>query len=948
MGTAFPLLVYSREKTKGQVSVKAPGLFYGWDTAGAVAGALATGFILIPVVGMRKTMLIGTMLSFLAAGLAVGMHWLFNIVAPNGDRLFRRPISFFGDRKLKLLLLILVLSGLASLGYELIWTRILILIVGSSTYAFTITVSVFILGTALGSLLMSNKLSQLRSIYEVFVHIQIGIGLTVYVTLLLYGKLPVIFMSLMNGYNHLFWDYIVQFILAGLIMISPTLLIGASFPLAVALIEEHGVPQDHSFALSFASISMGNVLGVILTALLIIPDWGLQKGTVVLIGVNGLAAILLTMSFRGIRGRKMIVGGVTGLFIMGLLLMPGWNRVTMTSGVYARLPVYKKLAGSESNFKNLIKLYRLKYYRESIEDVVSVVQMPTLGEQPYYALAVDGKVDASTGTEDMKTQTLSGHLPFIFGRNIEKTLVIGLASGITSAAVALHPVSHIKTVEIEPAMKQAARVFKNFNNNILNNKRMNVVIDDGRHYLNVKAESWDLIVSEPSNPWMSGPSRLFTLEFYQLVKKRLNTGGLFVQWVPLYGMGTPYFKSLVRTFLTVFPHTAAFQVSKGDILLIGSLNTLKISASRLKQLFENKRIRNSLERADIYQPGEILARWLGSASILKTISKKARLNTDNNGYVEFGSPRFLYRNTISKNLALFQKDTLATHNLFRHIVWNLKDRSSRNDLLLSLAEMALKQNHEKVTATVKQYFKQEGNKLYQQYLSAVLADHKGEVRQAARHYENVITLDPNFKETCWKLIQLYISNGRIQRAFQLFTHIRPFCSHNRLAYWRGVANLIEKRPGKAVNLFSNVSAAELPEYKMDLPLYAYIASDQIGDSLKALRYKALLKKSLVTLRQKAEQDQSLQQIHELLNTVERARRHWLPESESQKIDKLLERELLLPLQHYNHGINAMLTGRLQEARASFQKVKSMLPPEYPSTRATYFLALLDSIKEGHP
>ncbi|EQD55459.1 spermine/spermidine synthase family protein, partial [mine drainage metagenome] len=256
-----------------------------------------------------------------------------------------------------------------------------------------------------------------------------------------------------------------------------------------------------------------------------------------------------------------------------------------------------------------------------------------------------GKVDASTG-KDMSTQILSGHIGMLLRPDARNVLVIGLASGVTVGSVEQWPsVRHLVVAEISPAVVRSERWFDPFNHDALHDPRVHLVIDDGRHYLNVTHRSFQVVISEPSNPWESGPARLFTRQFFALVRAHLRPDGVYVQWVPLYGLSTSLLKAEVRTFLSVFPHVVMLKVSAGDLLLVGGRQPLVPRAHPpLPSAVSADLARVHSSRWDL------LARFVGSTSGLRVWVGPGRFNTDDNGLLEFGAPRYLLVPTLEANI----------------------------------------------------------------------------------------------------------------------------------------------------------------------------------------------------------------------------------------------------------------------------------------------------------
>jgi len=504
----------------------------------------------------------------------------------------------------------LILGGLAALGYEVLWTRILVLVVGSSSTAFALMLGLYLLGLALGGFVMSRVSGWEVRPARTFQALQLAIAATALLGAVAFPSLP---SAALFGYAQLGSApgsvLAVNVLLIAGIIVPPTVLIGASFPVAARLMERGTPRRGREVGLALALTTAGNVAGIQLAAFVIIPAVGLQGGVAVLAVLNVLAALFLWLSARRgwadkVRYAVPAVGLGVGLAAVSL---PPWDSAVMTSGVFRQAPVYLALLGSASGLERAFSAYETRYYREGSEAVVAVFDRPNLKGEPHRVLTIDGKVDASTGA-DMATQVLSGHLPFLFHPEAKEALVIGLASGVTVGALAKHPLDRIEIVEIEPAVVEASRAFDGVSGAPLDDRRVRVTIADGRRYLAQTRENFDLIVSEPSNPWLSMSARLFTREFFTLASKRLGPDGVLVQWLPLYGLNSSQFQALLRTLLDVFPEIALFRVAEGDLVAIASKRPLTLKPGGLFELFTGE-VSSQLRSIGVKSPADLLAGW---------------------------------------------------------------------------------------------------------------------------------------------------------------------------------------------------------------------------------------------------------------------------------------------------------------------------------------------------
>jgi spermidine synthase len=299
---------------------------------------------------------------------------------------------------------------------------------------------------------------------------------------------------------------------------------------------------------------------------------------------------------------------------------------------------------------SLLRAQRIVYYRDGLSATVAVSQA---GE--HFFLRVNGKLDAGTAG-DMPTQLMSGHLPLLLHADPKRVLVIGLGSGITAGAVARYPIERLDVVEIEPAVVEASRFFGRLHGGVLEDPRVRTVIADGRNFLLTTPERYDVIISEPSNPWMSGLASMFSEEFFRLASERLRPGGLMLQWIQAYNLRPEDFRMVVNTFRTAFPAASIWNPVRGDFLLVGRHESSPIDLDRLRTRFDGTPpVRSDLERIGVRAwPGILGFFMLGEADTAR-FARGGGLNTDDRLPLEFSAPRALYLDTGETNWSLIHQ-----------------------------------------------------------------------------------------------------------------------------------------------------------------------------------------------------------------------------------------------------------------------------------------------------
>ena len=648
MGASLPVL--AREvagdprRIGGQV-----GALYAVNTFGAVLGTFLAGFVAIPTLGVRRTMMAAAA-GNLALGAAAVLLGRGAAPAPAGiEPAAARP----AERRVTLLLAVFAASGFGAMVLEVAWTRTLALVLGSSVYAFSLMLVAFLIGLASGGAFFAARLRRSPAIHPgtLLAALLVATGLLSFATAFVFQHLPRLFgevyFSWRPGPNG--W-FAVQFLFGLLIMFPATFAFGGIFP---AVVQLHARGLEHvasTVGSAYAANTAGTILGAAVAGFVLVPALGVQ-GAVIAIACSQIvlgAIVLARLSAVGRAARLGIAAALVAVAAVLPTLRPGWDTLLMNSGVYMNLQDLPEGSQWSDFTRALTQDNVLVYAEEGMTASVLVADQPSLGNR---YLAVNGKIEASTNA-DMETQLLCAHLPLLLHERPRDVLVIGLASGITVGAAASHPVDSIRVAEIEKAMVPAARLFDEHNGHVLDDPRVRVSVNDARNELVFADRTYDVIVSEPSNPWMTVASNLFTEEFFRTARERLNQGGLFSQWVQNYYLPYDDLRSIVASFRAVFPHVWVFETFGGvDLLLIGSERPAEFDVRAIGQRMEELTVRMDLARAGIHRATDLLPLFLLGPSEVDAWVAGAERNTDDNARVEFSAPTALYTNTLDSNLA---------------------------------------------------------------------------------------------------------------------------------------------------------------------------------------------------------------------------------------------------------------------------------------------------------
>ncbi|MCP4807248.1 MAG: hypothetical protein GY884_18030 [Proteobacteria bacterium] len=661
MGATLPLL--GRFVT-GRVGAAGDriGLLYGVNTAGAVLGIALAGFWLLPALGLASTTLAAAIANgLLGVGAIALSRWYGEGKVPQVDL----DVDVEPATSLKPVLLVAGLTGFAALVYEVSWFRLMGLILGGSTYAFSVMLLAFLSGIAsggwIGGKVADSSLARMGpgGPLKMLAWTQGGIAVLTYLMMHSYEELPFVFLQLydsVEAYGGSMLGYKIG--LAVLVMSPPAVLMGASFPLMVrAVVGGKDSALGKPVGQVYGANTLGSILGAFLGGFVLLPNLNVV-GTVLAANGANLAAALVaftaSMYAAGKVNRKAQVAWTftaVALLFMGSMRPPGWNPLLMTSGVYK----YASQLGDRSReglMAFAVNDYQLLFYDEGLSTVVTVAQSKETGN---IWLANNGKVDAST-TVDMPTQVLVSHLPFAFVEDPKETVVIGLASGITLGAVTLYPeLETIEVVELEPAIVEASHFFDDYNHRPLEDERVEMVANDGRNHLLLQPPGrYDIIVSEPSNPWLTGVSNLFTHDFFTMGKSRLKPGGVWSQWVQLYGMSPTDLQSLLATFADVYPHVLLFAtIEDADLVLLGSDEPLELTVAAAERLIEgHPAVGDELGLIGIEDPHDLLTYYQFGRDEILELTLDAPFNTDDNMLVEYSAPLNLHASTSEDNFLM--------------------------------------------------------------------------------------------------------------------------------------------------------------------------------------------------------------------------------------------------------------------------------------------------------
>lgn len=656
MGATLPILVGALVRGGGAVARRV-GLLYGLNTLGAVVGVFAATFVLLPAVGVWRTNLTAAGLDVvvgavallmvaprLRAGVGPSAPTTAAVVATASVGRWNPALLAYGG------------VGFTALVYEVCWTRALAMILGSSVYAFATMLAAFLLGIAAGSLVARRWFDRVT---RPLVTYAAGLGLLGALalgTLVLFRWLPEVFLRVVVTLGVTRAGVLTTSVAVAMAaMLGPTVVLGALFPLLIRALAVTGRPASETVGDVYFVNTLGSAAGAFTAGFMLIPALGLRQTMAVAMAVNWVLAAGVLLWQREWRSQGRLLSAAGALAAAGLILAfpPGWDQASLIRGVY-REPASQIDVGIQIHPMKTVTPDRILYYRDGINTTVSVDS-----EWNRNRLRVNGKVDAGTG-RDMPTQVLLGEVPMLFGARADRVLVIGLASGVTVGSAALHEPSQLDVVELEPSMVEASHFFDDFNHRPLERPFVRVIADDGRNYLAYTRDRYDVIISEPSNPWITGAASLFTREFFHNARLALNPGGRLLQWVQLYNLEPSCLRSILAALRNEFPYVYGF-LDRGDsanVLVMASDSPLNRRDLPLwEQLSEP--VRDDLRRINIFSTMDLWSLVRLVPDDISTLAREATAeNTDDNMYVELRTPWSLYDQSLTDaNQQLFTRFT---------------------------------------------------------------------------------------------------------------------------------------------------------------------------------------------------------------------------------------------------------------------------------------------------
>lgn len=613
MGASLPAIVRGIETTPWGISWWA--LLYGSNTAGAVFGCLLAGFYLLRVYSMATAAYVAVAINLLVAALS----WFLARETPETAAGAAQESNRTPGPTNWPVFIAIALSGACALGAEVLWTRLMSMLLLATVYVFSIILAVFLVGLAVGGAAASWLIRKVRPQLALGV-CQLLLTLAIAWTAgVIIGILPFWSDAVLTTTNP--WEmFVLDLKRVAFAILPPALFWGASFPLACAAAVSS--PDEDPARVAggvYAINTLGGIIGALGVSLILIPWIGTQQSTRIILVLSAVSALIALVPM--LKGKALpAIGLLASMVIAGLL---AWGVPPVPGDLIAygrRMGVYKDQS-------------QILYVAEGRNSSVAISRW---ANGTVY-VNVNGHVEATTEPFDMKLQRMVGHLPGLIHPNPKSVLGIGFGAGVSAGTFTRYPgIQKITVCEIEPVIPPAStRFFAPQDYDVYHNPRTHIVYDDARHYLLTTNEKFDIIASDPLDVFVKGTAALYSKEYFEVVQKHLNPGGMFSLYVPLYETDESTIKSELETFFQAFPHATIWANTREgmgyDMVFMGQVEPLKINVDEVQQRLERPDyapVRESLRDIGVPSAIDLFSVYAGQKSDLGVWTKGADINRD--------------------------------------------------------------------------------------------------------------------------------------------------------------------------------------------------------------------------------------------------------------------------------------------------------------------------------
>lgn len=627
MGASLPVLSEAVLSSPDRFTTHL-GWLYGSNTAGATLGVLASGFLLVPTLGVAATNILAAMINIVVGASAVLLSRRAMWATPTtpSQRQGTLPLGFLGAA---------AFCGFLALGLETVWFRALVLIFGSTSHSFAIMVAAFLSGMALGAAAL-GKFSNQRGAAAWALSVALGgICLWTFLSLRLFDAGPEFLLQVLARYRFS-WSglLLAKSLLAGAFLLPVAVFSGLAFPAVVRVVRDHAVSSGGAVAAVFSTNALGSAAGAATAGFALLPVFGIERTLLFLGLAAGVVSLIVAWRGTGGAGRSRLVF-IAVVLVIGIGLRwraPRWDPLLLCSGAY--FSPKSHVENGRVLLRENLSYAELVLYREGRTATVAV----TRAQDGSLRFSSDSKVEADSKPKNMMLQRMQGHLPMLFHPHPRRVLNIGLGGGVTAGAVSIYPDVELDVVEIEPAVTNVARIFASLNHDLIRRGRYQLLVNDGRNHLLVTTNRYDVITSDPFEPVVAGAANLYTVEHFSIARAHLAPGGMMAQFLPLYELSRADLMIILRTFVRVFPRAAVFFTGT-DTVLLGLTEDASLRLETVAAKFAYPEVRASLAESGVIRPEGLLEMLVLEIVPGGVAIEDGPVNTDDLPVIEFSAPK---------------------------------------------------------------------------------------------------------------------------------------------------------------------------------------------------------------------------------------------------------------------------------------------------------------------
>jgi spermidine synthase len=630
MGATLPAIARWVEASPKGVSWL--GILYTANIVGAVFGCLLAGFYLLRVHDMAIATYVAAAINLVLAVTAFTLA----VLIPYKTHVEAEPANRIPSSSLDVWLVYVVtgLSGLTALGSQVVWTRVLAVLLGATIYTFSIILAVFLIGLGIGSS-VGSYLARTRARPRLALGVcqLLLVACVAWAATTINASLP--YWPIDTGLTISPWYNFQLDLLRVMWAILPAAALwGASFPLALAAAAAPGEDPGRMTGAIYASNTVGAIIGALAFSIVLIPAIGTFESQRAIMGLCLVAGLIMLIALVPDRKGLSVVReqplsariGMAGAVVAGLIAAA---LLWVVPGPAPGLLVFGR---------ELLKYYPLPkvlFVGEGINSTVAVSEV----EDGLYSFHVSGRPEASNGLHDMRIQRMIGHVSALLHPKPRSVLIVGFGAGVTAGSFTQYPeIERIVICELEPLIPGVVSTyFREQNYSVLNDPRVQVIYDDARHYLLTTREKFDIITSDPIHPWVKGAATLYTRDYFEIVRNHLNPGGVMTQWVPFYESTPDVAKSQLATLFRVFPRGVIFgnegEGYNSDTVVLGQLDPQPIDVDSIQARLDSPeyaRVKESLADVNFFSAIDLLATYVNWAPGLTSWLKDGQINTDRN------------------------------------------------------------------------------------------------------------------------------------------------------------------------------------------------------------------------------------------------------------------------------------------------------------------------------